>query len=89
MPISVHSKSKVPKGHPAFNTIFAMKYLITARMAKIGDPIDAPPCPYKIQPEFQGKLLWITGSPGMGKSTSAQLLARNKGLPNTTLQILF
>jgi len=50
-----------------------------ARLAEIGDPIEAPTCPYKIQPEFQGKLLWITGSPGMGKSTSAQLLARNKG----------
>jgi len=47
--------------------------------AKVGDPIEAPPGPYKIQPENQGKLLWITGSPGMGKSTSAQLLARKKG----------
>jgi len=47
--------------------------------AMVGEPIEAPPCPYKIQPENQGKLLWITGAAGMGKSTSAQLLARNKG----------
>ena len=46
----------------------------------VGEPIEAPPCPYKIQPENQGKLLWITGAAGMGKSTSAQLLARNKGM---------
>merc|ERR1711936_587607 len=44
-----------------------------------GDPIDSPTCPYKIQPENVGKLLWITGSPGLGKSTTAQLLSRNFG----------
>jgi len=43
------------------------------------DPIEAPPGPYKVQPENQGKILWISGAPGMGKSTSAQLLARNQG----------
>ena len=26
-----------------------------------------------------GKLLWLSGAPGMGKSTSAQLLARDHG----------
>ena len=26
-----------------------------------------------------GKIIWITGAPGMGKSTSAQLLARSEG----------
>merc|ERR1712080_546650 len=44
-----------------------------------GDPIEAPPCPYKLEPERQGKFLWITGPPGLGKSTAAQLLARNAG----------
>merc|ERR1719228_2184879 len=44
-----------------------------------GDPMDAPPTPYKIQPENQGRLIWFTGSPGLGKSTSAQLLAREHG----------
>merc|ERR1712123_30325 len=44
-----------------------------------GEPIDAPPGDYKIQPEYQGKLLWITGAPGLGKSTTAQLLGRNHG----------
>jgi len=43
------------------------------------DPIDAPPGPYKIQPEVPGKVLWLSGSPGMGKSTSAQILAREDG----------
>lgn len=42
-----------------------------------GDPIEAPPCPYKIQPDNLGKFLWITGAPGLGKSTSAQMLSRN------------
>ena len=43
------------------------------------DPIEAPPGPYKIQPEVQGKILWFSGAPGMGKSTTAQLLARENG----------
>ena len=60
------------------------------------DDIEAPPGPYKIQPENQGKcffmkliislgdcyagrVLWISGAPGMGKSTSAQLLGKNHG----------
>ena len=42
-----------------------------------GDPEDAIPHPYKIQPENQGKLLWLSGAPGLGKSTSGMLLARN------------
>eukprot|EP00090_Calanus_glacialis_P002740 TRINITY_DN12044_c0_g1_i3.p1 TRINITY_DN12044_c0_g1~~TRINITY_DN12044_c0_g1_i3.p1 ORF type:complete len:331 (+),score=83.34 TRINITY_DN12044_c0_g1_i3:73-993(+) len=50
-----------------------------AELQADGDPIDAPPAPYKLQPENQGRLLWFTGPPGLGKSTSAQLLARNHG----------
>ena len=44
-----------------------------------GDPADAPPSPYKIQPENQGNLLFISGAPGLGKSTTAQLLGRKAG----------
>jgi len=50
-----------------------------AAMEDDKDPIEAPPGPYKIQPDNLGKFLWITGAPGMGKSTSAQLLCRNAG----------
>ena len=62
---------------PVSCSIPYLKYL--AEETKIGDPIEAPPGPYLIQPDNQGKLLWITGSPGVGKSTSAQLLGRKKG----------
>jgi len=43
------------------------------------DPIDAMSHPYTEQPENPGKFLWLTGPPGLGKSTSAQLLARKAG----------
>ena len=36
-------------------------------------------CPYKIQPENKGKLVWLSGPPGAGKSTTGQLLGRNSG----------
>ena len=47
--------------------------------ATSGDPISAPPSHYKLEPERQGKLVWITGAPGLGKSTTAQMLSRNHG----------
>jgi len=43
------------------------------------DPIEAPPGPYKLQPENQGVIIWVTGCPGSGKSTTAQMLARDQG----------
>ena len=43
-----------------------------------GDPVEAPPCHYKIQPENQGTLLWITGAPGLGKSTTGDLLSKKE-----------
>ena len=49
------------------------------RIANDGDPIDAPVSHYKLEPERQGKLLWITGPPGLGKSTTAQILSRDHG----------
>ena len=33
----------------------------------------------KINRSTIGRIIWFTGAPGMGKSTSAQLLARNHG----------
>ena len=41
---------------------------------------DAPICQYaKLQPAKLGKIIWFSGPPGAGKSTSAQLLGRNHG----------
>ena len=42
------------------------------------DPAEAPPSHYKIQPEFQGKFLWISGSSGTGKSTTGHLLSKKE-----------
>ena len=43
------------------------------------DPIEAPPGSYTIQPDKPGKIVWLTGAPGMGKSTTAQILGRDHG----------
>ena len=43
-----------------------------------GDPHDAPPSHFKIQPEKKGKLLFLSGAPGLGKSTSGLILSRTK-----------
>ena len=40
-----------------------------------GDPADAPSSHYNIQPNNLGKLFWISGPPGVGKSTIAQALS--------------
>ena len=44
-----------------------------------GDPYDAPTSHYKVQPDNVGKLLWITGRPGTGKSTIAQHISKTLG----------
>ena len=35
--------------------------------------------PNKAEPERQGRLIWITGPPALGKSTTAQLLSKEHG----------
>ena len=43
-------------------------------------PADAPICPYaKLQPDNLGKIIWFSGPPGAGKSTTAQLMGRKHG----------
>ena len=42
----------------------------------MGEPSDNPSNHYKIQPGNIGKLIWITGAPGTGKSTAAHLLSK-------------
>ena len=44
-----------------------------------GDPADAYPHPYKVQPGKEGKLLWLSGAPGLGKSTTGMLLGKTAG----------
>ena len=49
------------------------------RLSNDREPFETPSCSYKIQPENQGKLVWLSGPPGAGKSTTAQLMGRDAG----------
>ena len=41
---------------------------------------EAPVCQYaKLQPDKLGKIIWFSGPPGAGKSTTAQLMGRKHG----------
>ena len=46
------------------------------------DPAESPPNSYNPQPEQMGKILWITGVAGMGKTTTARLLQEKQGFVN-------
>jgi len=77
--VSDDGKKIVTKGLAGISELqWATKEEITA-LENEGDPIEAPPGPYKLQPNVKGKFLWITGPPGLGKSTSAQLLCKLHG----------
>merc|ERR1719273_1176977 len=59
-----------------------MVYLCAKGMYELSEnrePIEALTCPYEIQPENQGKLVWLSGPPGAGKSTTGQLMGRHAG----------
>ena len=44
------------------------------------EPADTPICQYaKLQPDNLGKIIWFSGPPGSGKSTTAQLIGRKHG----------
>ena len=69
----------ITKGMMGISSLEWMTEEEAAALEADGDSIDAPPGPYSIQPGNPGKFLWITGAPGLGKSTSAQMLCRNAG----------
>ena len=56
-----------------------MTELELTALKESGDPADAPPSHHKVQPENQGKFLFISGAPGLGKSTSGHLLSKTAG----------
>jgi len=64
--------------------ISTMKWLTPEKveeMKEARDDMDAPSCPHITpRPEKKGKVYWISGPPGAGKSTTCQLMGREKGM---------
>lgn len=64
------------------NSLETIEFLTEEDLQKIDEgreDIKNPSCPYKVQPENQGKFIWLTGPPGAGKSTTAQLMGKKSG----------
>ena len=64
------------------NDVECLKWMSEEDLKKLADDrehMDSPSCPYKIQPENQGKLVWLTGTPGAGKSTIGHLMSKEAG----------
>ena len=48
-----------------WDTLETLYWLDDEKLKKLSndrDPINEPSCPYKIQPENQGKLVWLSGN---------------------------
>jgi len=43
------------------------------------EPVSAPKLPYPLRPGVKGKLAWVSGPPGSGKSTIAGIIAKDEG----------
>ena len=64
------------------NDVECLEWMSDEDLKKLADDRehkDSPSCPYKIQPEYQGKLVWFSGPPGAGKSTTGQLMSKKAG----------
>ena len=48
-------------------------------IATNGVPHDNMPHTFQARPGYPGKIVWLSGAPGLGKSTSAMLLGKNAG----------
>ena len=51
-----------------------MRYFYSATLPR--DPAEAPSCHYPLQPGKPGRLVWLSGPPGAGKSTTGQLMSK-------------
>merc|ERR1719189_981030 len=77
--MKIHAKSLMPGG--GIDKLNCLNDDELEALKESREPKEAPKIPdyIKPQPGKPGKLLWFSGPPGAGKSTTAQLLARNHG----------
>ena len=78
----VSNDGKVIFSWDSSNKVKYFKWMSDEDLKKLGNERehkDSPSCPNKIQPENQGKLIWLSGPPGAGKSTTGQLMSKKAG----------
>jgi len=70
----------------SFGPVFSMEFIdqteaenIRLEALKDTDPYDAPSSQYTPKPDEMGKLIWISGAPGFGKSTTARRMSEKEG----------
>ena len=62
------------------NDITSKKWISDEELEKMkedSDPFDQMSCPYELKPNKPGKVIWLSGPPGVGKTTTGNLLMKS------------
>jgi len=86
VPGVVSEDGKIITCRNEYGTVYTMEWIDQAEAENIKtkaqndmDSAEAPPSHYPIRPTEAGKLVWVSGAPGFGKSTTARRMGEKEG----------